>query len=883
MNKKTLPPRLPLRFFRWFCHPELRDAIEGDLVELYGERVQELGKRKADIKFIVDVLLLFRPGIIKQMEGYQPVNHIDMYKSYFTIAWRNLWKHKSLSFINIFGLATGMACSLLIFLFVADELGYDRHNKDADRIHRVVKDFVNSDGSHIPDATTPPALAPAIQGEIPGIEHVTRVFPGWGSSFLVSYNDKHIYIEKLFRADSSFFDVFTFSFVEGNAKDAFKQLNSVVLTESAVRKYFGSENPMGKALQMDVSGNTMDMMVSAVVKDIPDNAHFHFDFLIPIRSTFRGNIDENWRMSVFYTYLKLQPQVSIAGVAPQIQALLGRNDPNDNSEYHTQALTDIHLDSKLKWEIEPNGERLYVVVFAIVGLLVVLIAAINYINLVTARASLRAKEVGVRKVSGAYNASLIKQFLLESVVTCLIASAAALVIAKLLLPFVNNLTSKHLELFSADNFVVVYFVAAALLIGVLAGLVPALYIASFKPLAILKGAKASEKGAFDLRKALVVVQFTISIALIAGSLVIYRQIDYMQSENLGLDKDQVLIVQNYGSLPEAQKSSFQNELLQIHDVKMAASSTGILGGISGIRRFNVKDSEDGTVTSLLSVGYDYLKVLGIPIKEGRDFSPDFPADTMSFASKGTLEQDLGSIILNEKAVKDLAIPSPVIGQRLLWRTNGDTSHYVKVVGVTEDFHFASFKNEIKPFAFVASPRGAGNLTVKLSTQNLVATLQQIENTWKQFAPDRPFQYSFLDETFEQLYKTEAGFQKVLMVLVMLSILIACLGLYGLTAFAVGQRTKEIGIRKVLGASVSGIAGLLSKDFLQLVVIAFLIASPVAWYLMDKWLQDFAYRIDVEWWMFAFAGLGALVIALLTVSSQAIKAAIANPVESLRSE
>jgi putative ABC transport system permease protein len=316
---------------------------------------------------------------------------------------------------------------------------------------------------------------------------------------------------------------------------------------------------------------------------------------------------------------------------------------------------------------------------------------------------------------------------------------------------------------------------------------------------------------------------------------------------------------------------------------MAAGSTGIVGGLSGTRRFNVKDSDDGTVTSLLFVGYDYLKVLGIQVKEGRDFSPDFPADTMSFAPKGTLEQDLGSIILNEKAAEDLAIPSPVIGQRLLWRTSGDTSYYVKVVGITENFHFASFKNEIKPFAFVVSPQRAGNLTVKLSTQNIFATLQQIENKWKHFSPDRPFQYSFLDETFEQLYKAEASFQKVLIVLVILSIVIACLGLYGLTAFTVGQRTKEIGIRKVLGASVSGIAGLLSKDFLQLMAIALLIASPLAWYFMNKWLQDYTYRIDIAWWMFALTGLGTVVIALLTVCSQAIKAAIANPVNSLRSE
>lgn len=875
------PPKKVLAFLRWFCREDYLEEIEGDLTEVFKKQYKS-SPRKAKWRFVWNVIQYLRPDFIKSFKTSYQSNSFGMYKSYFKIAWRSLWKHKSLSFINIFGLSTGMACSLLIYLFVAHELSYDRFNKDADRIYRVVKDFVNSEGSHIPDATTPPALAPSMQREIPGIEHVTRVFPSWGNSNLVSYKDKHIYTEKLFRADSSFFDVFTFSFIEGNAKDIFKQLNTVVLTESVAKKYFGSEDRLGKVLQMDISGKTMDMMVSGVVKDIPDNAHFHFDFVIPIR-TFEGNIDNDWRQYTFYTYMKLQAHASITSIEPQIQALYKRNNPNENSEYYTQALTNIHLDSNLKWEIEPNGERLYVVVFAVVGLLIVLIAAINYINLVTARSSLRAKEVGVRKVTGAYNTSLVKQFLLESVLTCLVAFIAALVIAKLLLPFVNNLTSKQLVIFSHGNFIVIYFVAAALLIGVLAGLFPALYIASFKPVIVLKGIKVSEKGVFDLRKALVVVQFTISIALIAGSLIIYQQINYMLSENLGLNKDQVLMIENYGNLQDGQKLSFQNELLEIREVKIAAGSSGIIGGLSGTRRFSVKDSDDGTVTSLLFVGFDYLKVLGIRLKEGRDFSPDFPTDTMSFSARGTLEQDLGSIILNEKATKDLAMPTPVIGQRLLWRTNGDTSYYVKVIGVTEDFHFASFKNEIKPFAFVVSPQRAGNLTVKLVTQNLFLTLQQIENKWKQFAPDRPFQYSFLDETFQQLYKEETTFQKVLVVLVILSILIACLGLYGLTAFAVGQRTKEIGIRKVLGASVSGIAGLLSKDFLQLVVVAFLIASPIAWYFMDKWLQDYAYRIDIAWWMFALAGLGTVAIALLIVCSQAIKAAITNPVLSLRTE
>lgn len=772
-----------------------------------------------------------------------------------------------------------MACSLLIFLFVADELSYDKFNDNADRIYRVVKDFVNDDGSRLPDATTPPALAPAIQKEIPGVEHVTRVFPNWGNHYLVTYKEKHIYEEKLYRVDSSFFDVFTFPFAEGNAQTAFKDVNSVIITESAAKKYFGNENPLGKVLNIDALG---DMMVSAVVKDVPENAHFHFDFLVPVRK-FSGNIDGRWGWYNFYTYIKLQPTANITSVEPQIQALYKRNNPDENNVYYTQALTSIHLDSNLKWELEPNSERIYVYVFAIVGLLIILIAAINYINLVTARSSLRAKEIGVRKVSGAYNSSLVKQFLLESVITCVLAGAFALLIAELLLPVVNNITAKHLVILDADNFVALYFLLAAILIGILAGLFPALYLSSFKPISVLKGAKINEKGIFNLRKALVVVQFTISIVLIAGSLIIYQQLNYMRSINLGLNKDQVAVIKDVAALNRQQREAFKTELLRIPGIKNAASADGVLGGQNWTTGLNVKGSSNSQLINFLSVGYDYLNVMGIHIKEGRSFSSEFPADTLSSVSNGKLEEDIGSVVLNEKAIKELAVPSPVIGQQLEWGRDGDTVYYVKIIGVAQDFHFASFKNEIKPFAFFVNPQRVDNITLKLSPKNVSSTLTQVANLWKQFAPERPLQYFFLDETFAKLYKSETDFQKVFVVLVTLSIVIACLGLFALAAFTAEKRIKEIGIRKILGASVAGITAMLSKDFLKLVVISIIIAIPLTWFAMNAWLQNYAYRIDISAWTFLLAAILSVVIASITVSFQAIKAAVANPVKSLRAE
>ena len=776
-------------------------------------------------------------------------------------------------------MATGMACSLLIFLFVTNEKSYDRFHKDAENIHRVVKDFVNDDKTRLPDATTPPALAPALQKEIPEIASVTRVFPNWGNNFLIKYGDKKITEEKLYRVDSSFFDVFTFPFVAGNSKSAFAQVQSIVLTETATKRYFGNENPMGKTLTVD---NLGDLMVTGVLKDVPANSHFHFDFLISNRK-FAGNIDENWGFYNFYTYIKLKPNTSTANLTNKIQATYKKANADGTNIFYTQPLTDIHLTSNLKWELEPNGDKLYVYVFTLIAIFIILIAGINYVNLATAKASVRAKEIGVRKVAGAVRSSLIKQFLIESVITCLIASVLAVVIAQLLLPTVNTLTSKQLTLIGNPS-VLIYGLLGALSIGIVAGFFPAIYLSSFKPIIVLKGIKLNERGTLSLRKALVVVQFTISIVLIIGALIISQQMNFIQSAKLGLDKDQVIVVKNARTLSATDRNAFQNTVLQIPGVKKIATADGVVGGQNWTNGMNVKGSQNSQLVNFLTVGYDYLDVLGIEIKEGRGFSSKFPADTMNNGIPGgPLEQTIGSIVINETAVKDLGVPSPAVGKQIVWGNDADTNYYVTIVGVTKDFHFTSFKNEIKPFAFINNPRRADNFTVKLSTNNIQGTLVQLENKWKQFSAERPFEYTFLDETYSKLYQSESRFQKVFISLVILGIIIACLGLLGLATFAAQQRVKEIGIRKVLGASVANVVGLLSKDFLKLVFVALLLAIPIAWYAMNQWLQDFVYRINIQWWVFVVAAVIALLIAFLTISSQAIKAALTNPVKNLRTE
>ena len=802
-----------------------------------------------------------------------------MIKNYFKMAWRSLLKQKGFSFINIFGLATGMACSLLIFLFVKDETSYDRFHHDAGQIYRVVKDFVNDDGSRLPDATTPPALAPAMQKDIPEVAITTRVFPGWGANFLIKYGDKKISEDKLYRVDSSFFDVFTFPFVHGNAKDAFKEVQSIVLTESSAKRYFGNDNPVGKILQIDRLGN---LMVTGVIKDVPHASHFHFDFLISTRK-FGGNIDADWGFYNFYTYAKLKPNSDITAFSKKVQDVYKRNTTDGTNIFYVQPLTDIHLTSNLKWELEPNSDKLYVYVFTVIGIFILLIAGINYVNLTTAKASVRAKEIGVRKVTGALRSSLIAQFLVESVITCFLAAVLAIIFAQLLLPVANALTLKQLTVIGNPG-VLGYMLVGVLLLGMIAGFFPAIYLSSFKPIAVLKGLKVSEKGTLSLRKTLVVVQFTISIVLIIGVLIISQQMRYLQSAKLGLNKEQVIVVKNADAMTATQRNVFQNTLLQVQEVKKVATSDGVVGGQNWTNSMSVKGSQNSQLVNFLNVSYDFPDVLGIEMKEGRSFSSNFPADTLNNGIPGgPLEQNIGSIILNETAVKDLGVTAPAVGKQILWDSDADTMYYVTIVGVAKDFHFTSLRNEIKPFAFVNNSKRAANFTIKLFTDNVQSRLAQIENTWKKLLAERAFEYYFLDETYAKLYQSEERFQKVFINLVILGIIIACLGLLGLTTFSAQQRVKEIGVRKVLGASVPHVVALLSKDFLKLVLIALVLAVPVAWWLMNEWLKDFAYRINIEWWIFLVAAVIAIIIAFVTISTQAIKAAISNPVKSLRTE
>lgn len=802
-----------------------------------------------------------------------------MFKNYLLIAFRKLWKNKGLSFINIFGLATGMACTLMIFLFVQDELKYDRHHADADRVYRVVKDFINDDGSRIPDATTPGPLAGAMQEEMPEVESVTRLHPDWGGTNILEYGDKKFTESKVWRVDSSFLDIFSITFVKGHAKTALNDLTSVVLTETTAHRYFGNEDPIGKVMKMD---GREDITVTGVIRDVPPQSHIHYNFLMSYRRL-PQNAHTNWGSYNYYTYVKVKPGTNIKAFEKKIQDVHDRNSSEHFSQFYTQPLLDIHLTSHLKWELEPNGDKLYVYIFSVIGIFILVIAAINYINLSTARSSLRAKETGIRKVSGAHRTSLVFQFLMESVILCSISALLALAIAWLVTPVVNELTQKQLQIIS-NPIVLMYLFGVTILIGMIAGLLPALYLSSFRPVAALKGLRLTEGGALTLRKSLVVVQFTISIALIISTLIIVQQIDYLQTARLGFDKDQVVVLRNARGLSRADQSSFLNSVKQLSGVQDAATAGGILGQGFSTSRLRAVGSEQEQQLNFGSVGFGYMDVTGIEMAEGHGFTNEFPADTMNNGILGgPMHQRLGGIVINERAVKEFGLGSPAVGKRLEWATDGDTLYYVEVVGVAKDFHFTSLRNEIKPFGFIMNPGRQSNFTIRLSKGDIPSTIAQLEELWKRSFPERTFEYTFLSESFAKMYIAEGRFQKVFISLVVLGIIIACLGLFALASFSAEQRIKEIGIRKVLGASVLHVMTLLSKDFLRLVAISIVLAIPVAAYAMKGWLQGFAYHVSMEWWIFVVSAVIALVIAMLTISTQAFKAAVVNPTKSLRSE
>ncbi len=791
-------------------------------------------------------------------------------KSFFKIAFRNLWKRRVFSLLNIGGLSIALCVCFLIFEYISFEQSYDRFHTKGDRIYRVSTD-IKTPTDQLIWASTPSGIVPRMRQEFPEIESQVRTRY---ASFLFRKEDKKFQEKETLCADSTFFNIFSFPLVKGSAKDALSEPYQVVLSETAAKKYFGNADPMGQTLLF--TDKNKNIRVSGVMKDFPRNSHFRSDVIVSMATMEKLDTTLNTNFGGFncVSYILLKEGTNPDELSAKLPAFLDRNWGKKLDEYkmhytfHLENMKDLYMRSD-RSDYE-NGSVTNIYIFSTVAIFILLLACINFVNLTTARASERAKEVGVRKVTGATRGQLVRQFLGESVLVCLLSYALAVLLVLLSKNLFNDLAAKTIITNILDHGKHLLLLAlVSALIGLLAGIYPAFVLSGFKPISVLKGRFAAGASGNRLRKALVVSQFSISIALIVSTLIAYRQLSFMREQDTGFKKEQMLVVDGNS---DAHVPAFVNEVKKIPGVISTCQSSGVPDGQGVDVALSVIENKHGDMQTgsleLYFVSHDFLKQYQIQVIAGRDFSKELHTDSAE------------AMIINECTLKEYGYASAqeVIGKKFeQWGRHG------KIIGVVKDFHYNTLQNAIKPLSICLLPQNFGPVSLAISTKNVHQTVEEVQHTWEKLIPYRPFDYFFLDDKFNQQYAADARFGKLFLYFSTLAIFISCLGLLGLSSYSTFQRTKEIGIRKVLGASVPGIVSLLSKEFLVLVLLSFIIATPLAWYAMHKWLQDYAYRIEIQWWIFVVSGLLALFVALFTVSFQAIKAAMANPVKSLRTE
>jgi putative ABC transport system permease protein len=785
-----------------------------------------------------------------------------MIKNYIKIALRNLSRHKGYSFINIAGLAIGMACCILILLWVQDELSFDRFHKNAGSIYRVIQDINFSDHSTTWAITQGP-LGPSLKEDFSEIANFTRVT---GRRFRLTYGE-HSYDEVLGMADGSIFEMFTFPLVEGDPQTALSDPHSIVLTEEMAKKYFGDEHPIGKVLKAD---NQYDFLVTGILEEFPLNSHFRYDFLIPF--IFGRELEytvDNWRNSQFSTYVQVQEGIPYQEVVQKISGYLYEKPTIEkDAKLNLQPLTRIHLHSNYEFD-RPHGDFTYVTIFSLIAFFILLIACINFMNLTTARSANRAREVGLRKVAGAHRRDLVRQFFGESILLAFVALIFAVGIAYLLLSVFNELAAKELSFGVSGNIQALLVLSGiAILTGIIAGSYPALFLSAFQPANVLKGTFFSGSKGSIFRKVLVVLQFSLTILLIVCTMIVYNQMNFMRNRKLGYDKEYLVYAVLRGDMRQ-QFDAVKEELLKNPNI-LAVTSSGTLPTYgynfsNSLWRWEGQDPDEEILMRASFIDYNYFETFGMEIVEGRSYSKEFSTDSTE------------ALIVNEEAVKVMGMESP-IGKQL-----GIGDNQAKIIGVVKNYHFRSMKQEIEPLILILNPSNCWALFARLSSTDVSKTIGHMENVWGKFAPGYPFNYRFMDEAIDNLYRSEQQIGTLFRYFSILAILISCLGLFGLASFMAEQRTKEIGIRKVLGATVSNVLLLLSKEFVKWVLFANIIAWPVAYYVMNRWLQGYAYRINIAVWSFIFAAVLALAIALFTVSYQATRAATANPADALRYE
>jgi len=837
-----------------------------------------------------------------------------MIQNYLKTILRNAGRNPVYSFINVAGLAIGLATCLVIGLFVQSELSYDRFHEDADRMYRVVQNEINSEGL----AWSGPQMGLKLEEDFPQIETVMRLIDGgsgYGSRALISYEDeaankiKRFNEEGFLYTDPGFFGFFTFPLVKGSPADVLSRPGTVVVTESIARKYFGDVDPVGKTLKLS---NRFPLEVTGVAADSPENSHLDFNFVTSYKTFYAnrgipGEIDSFWWPPT-HTYVKLRPGTSADMLDEQLPAFFDRHRDADDASRLTpklQPVTDIWLGQDYRGQQKAGGSIIYIYLFTIVALIILILACVNFVNLATARAGHRSKEVGIRKSTGAVRSQLVTQFLAESVLLSLAALTLAFLLVELTLPFFNNIVIQKVVIPYGNEVFWVGILSVTLVTGIAAGIYPALYLSGFRPALAVKGSGNPNPRSIGLRKGLVVFQFTISMVLLAGTAVIYQQLRYANQARMGFDKEHLVIMPGdgfQGGENGSRYEAFRSKLLASSEILQVVSTSnrpGLDAGSVYVWEAEGLPPEPNRQFPAQFVGEDFFGILDVNMVAGRPLRAADPADIGT--SRPQTEQDIQTdilenraIVINETASRRMGwTPEEALGKQMRFYITENNNIYQDyrgiVAGVVEDYHTATLHKPIGPVAYMSAKSPGGNylalshILVKLAPGNTQQIINKLEQAWKEMVPERPFEAIFLEESLDNLYRKEIRMGKVITAFTILAIFIACLGLFGLAAYTAETRTKEIGIRKILGATTNQIIALLSVDFVKLVMAGFVIAAPIAWLVTQQWLQNFVYRVDVGWQIFAWTGFGALLIALLTVSWQSVKAAVSNPVDSLRSE
>ena len=810
-----------------------------------------------------------------------------MFRNFFRITLRNIIRQKVYSIINIAGLAIGIACSIIITAFILHELSYDKFHEKADRIFRLILDGKIGEEEML-SAWTPVPAAAALVEEFPEVIDATRL-EEW-DNMLIRYEDKTFLEDKFMWADSSFFKIFSFKLIEGDPAKVLNEPRMIVVSESMAKKYFGSDNPVGKTLK--VFSDTTHYFVTGVFEDVPANSHIDFDFVASFISLDKVKSTE-WTSNNLCTYILLSegadwkaleskmPEIISKYVGPEVQQYIGVSieeweAAGNRYGYDLQPLTQIHLDSDIEQPFKPPDDKTYIYIFSLIAIFILVIACINFMNLSTARSAGRSREVGLRKVVGSDKGLLIRQFLLESFVLTFIALIFSILIVEMLLPYFNNLVKLELNIdYLGKWYIIPGLILLGIIVGLLAGSYPAFFLASFKPVAVLTGKLQTGTRSSWLRSILVILQFGISVFIIVGTIVIFQQLSYMLNKDLGFDKDQIMVVQRFGEIGRDHIEAFKQEIGRIPGVVASTSSTSIPGYPNNYNAHGIEGRPLDQVY-LLQVNwcdFDFLKTYGIKLNSGRFLMADIPSDSTA-------------AIINLQAVKDFNIEDPLNTRIIRPGATPEEFQYMQVVGVAENFHYESLQSKINPYIFVIRPANWGwipYLSIRFEPANINKIINEVEKIWKVYSHDQPFEYFFMDEDFADRYAQEQRTRTIFVIFSILAVFIASLGLFGLVAFTAEQRTREIGIRKVMGASVPRIIWLISRETLILLGIATVIAWPMGWYFCQNWLNGFAFRIDLTIIPFVLSLVIALLIAIITVSTQAIGASMKNPADALRYE